>query len=63
MSKPILVEVEEALGPGLDNERDLVRGGVLVRGARGGGLWLGADRGFLVESDDGHGRAFDALPT
>ncbi len=61
MSKPILVEVEEALGPGLDNERDLVRGGVLVRGARGGGLWLGADRGFLVESDDGHGRAVPVL--
>jgi hypothetical protein len=59
--RAILVEVEEALGPGLDYERDLVRGGIVVRGARGGGLWLGADRGFLVDSDDGHGREVPVL--
>jgi len=41
----VLVEVEEALGPGLDYGRDLEHGGIVVRGARGGGLWLGADRG------------------
>ena len=58
---PVLVEVEEALGPGLDYARDLERGGILVSGTRGGGLWLGADRGFLVDSDDGHGRAVPVL--
>jgi hypothetical protein len=57
----VLVEVEEALGPGLDYARDLERGGILVSGARGGGLWLGADRGFLVDSDDGHGRVVPVL--
>jgi hypothetical protein len=57
----VLVEVEEALGPGLDYGRDLEHGGIVVRGARGGGLWLGADRGFLVDSDDGHGREVPVL--
>lgn len=57
----ILVEVEDALGLGLDYERDLKRGGIVVRGARGGGLWLGVDRGFLVDSDDGRGRAAPVL--
>jgi hypothetical protein len=57
----ILVEVEEALGPGLEYDRDLERGGIVLKGARGGGLWLGADRAFLVDSDDGHGRAVPVL--
>lgn len=57
----VLVEVEEALGPGLGYARDLERGGILVSGTRGGGLWLGADRGFLVDSDDGHGRVVPVL--
>jgi len=57
----VLVEVEEALGPGLDYERDPERGGIVVRGARGGGVWLGVDRGFLVDGDDGHGRAVPVL--
>ncbi len=57
----VLVEVEEALGPGLDYARDTERGGIVVSGARGGSLWLGADRGFLVDSDDGHGRAMPVL--
>jgi hypothetical protein len=56
-----LVEVEEALGPGLDYARDSERGGIRVAGARGGGLWLGADRGFLVDSDNGHGRVVPVL--
>jgi len=55
------VEVEEALGPGLDYDRDLERGGIVIRGARAGGLWLGTDRAFLVDSDDGHGRAVPVL--
>jgi len=33
----------------------------LVSGSRSGGLWLGADRGFLVDSDDGHGRVVPVL--
>jgi hypothetical protein len=57
----VLVEVQEALGPGLDYARDLDRGGIRVSGSRGGGLWLGADRGSLVDSDDGHGRAVPVL--
>jgi len=57
----VLVEVEEALGPGLDYARDAERVGILVSGSRSGGLWLGADRGFLVDSDDGHGRVVPVL--
>ena len=59
--RTVLLEVEEALGPGLDYDRDLERGGIVLRGARAGGLWLGADRAFLLESDDGHGRAVPVL--
>ena len=57
----VLVEVEEALGPGLDYARDVERGGIRVVGSRGGSLWLGADRGFLVDSDDGRGRVVPVL--
>jgi len=65
MSKPagptVRVEVEEALGPGLDYREDLGRGGVVVSGSRNGTLWLGVDRAFLVDSDDGRGRALPVL--
>ncbi len=55
-----LVEVSEALGPGLDVEA--VDGGspVVVR-ARAAGPFPGVDRGFVVDSDDGSGRAVRAL--
>jgi hypothetical protein len=55
-----LVEIEEALGPGLDYGHDPDRG-VVVTGAREGSLWLGVDRGFVVDSDDGRGHAVAVL--
>ena len=55
-----LAEVEEALGPGLDYGHDPERG-LHVRSARGGSLWLGVDRAFLVDSDDGRGRRLPLL--
>jgi hypothetical protein len=65
MSRPagptVLVQVEEALGPGLDYREDLDRGGVAISGSRRGALWLGVDRAFLVDSDDGRGRALPVL--
>lgn len=54
------VEVEEALGPGLEYAHDPAHG-IVVRGAREGGLWMGLDRAFLVDSDDGRGRRVPAL--
>jgi hypothetical protein len=54
------VEVEEALGPGLEYAHDLDRG-IYLTGVRQGGLWLGVDRGFLVDSDDGRGRRVPVL--
>ena len=54
------VEIEEALGPGLDYAHDLDRG-IHVTGIRPGGLWLGVDRGVLVDSDDGRGRRVPVL--
>jgi hypothetical protein len=60
MSRLVSVEVEQALGPGLDFERD--RGTTLVgRRARTGGAWLGFDRAALVDSDDGLGRRVPVL--
>jgi len=55
------VDVEEPGGPGVDVELDAVtRRPVAVR-ARSGGLWLGVDRGALVDSDDGSGRSLAVL--
>ena len=57
---PVIVEIERALGPGVDFERE--RGNGLVgRRARPGGAWLGFDRGALVDSDDGTGRRVAVL--
>lgn len=56
----VLVEVEQALGPGLDFERD-VHGRLIARRARAGGPWFGVDRAALCESDDGSGRAVPVL--
>ncbi len=57
----ILIEVVEALGPGLELERDDRTGGLVASRARAGGLWLGFDRGALVDSDDGSGRSVPVL--
>ncbi len=58
---PVIAEVEEPLGPGVDFERDA--GGIALVGqrARDRGPWLGLDRGHLVDTDDGTGRATPAL--
>jgi hypothetical protein len=55
-----LVEVEQALGPGVDFERD-GHGQLLGRRARSGRLWFGFDRAALVDSDDGLGRRVAVL--
>jgi len=56
----VTVEVEQALGPGIEFERD--RWLALVgRRARAGGAWLGFDRAALVDSDDGFGRRVPVL--
>ncbi len=53
------IVIDEALGPGLDVE---VRGGApTIAGARGGGPWLGLDRGHLAESDAGDGTELPAV--
>ena len=57
----LLVEVVEPLGPGLELERDERTGGLVATRARTGGLWLGLDRGALVDSDDGSGRSVPVL--
>lgn len=60
MSRLVTVDVEQALGPGVDFERG--RGMALVgRRARTGGPWLGFDRAALVDSDDGLGRRVPVL--
>ncbi len=56
----ITVEVEQALGPGIDFERD-GRGDIVGRRVRPGGAWLGFDRAALVDSDDGRGRRLPVL--
>lgn len=55
MNPAVVVDVEEALGPGLDFEPD-PRFGLIGRRARTAGAWFGFDRGALAESDDGNGR-------
>ena len=58
----VLVEVEEAAGPGVELEPVGPRGGgLVVRRARRGGLWLGFDRAVVIDSDDGRGRALRVL--
>ncbi len=57
----LLVEVVEPLGPGLELERDERTGGLVAARARTGGLWLGLDRGAVVDSDDGSGRSLPVL--
>jgi hypothetical protein len=54
-----VVEIEEATGPGL--EVTLGRGSRPRAKAVRDGLWLGADRGALFDSDDGRGRRLAVL--
>jgi hypothetical protein len=58
-----LIEVElaidEALGPGLDVAVE--NGEPRVVGARPGAIWLGLDRGHLLDSDAGNGTEVPAL--
>ncbi len=55
------IEVVEALGPGLELAHDQRTGGLVAARARSGGLWLGFDRGALVDSDDGSGRSVPVI--
>ena len=56
----IIVEVEEALGPGLEFEHD-PRVGLLGTHARDGDRWRGFDRAGLLDSDDGQGSRIPVL--
>lgn len=58
----VILEVEEALGPGVELEPVGPRGGgLVVRRARRGGVWMGVDRAVLDASDDGRGRQLPVL--
>ena len=57
----ITVEVEDALGPGLEIEVDAASHRPTARRYRPGGVWLGFDRATLVASDDGAGTALAVL--
>ncbi len=56
---PLLLEVEDAAGPGVDFER--VGHELVGRRVRRGGLWLGFDRGAVLETDDGAGTRLAAV--
>jgi hypothetical protein len=56
-----LVEVVDALGPGLEFDQDPLSRERVARRARARGPWLGLDRAVVVESDDGSGRGVRAL--
>lgn len=60
LDRLVTVEIEQALGPGVDF---IAEPGDPVVGhrARMGGVWLGFDRGALVGSDDGSGRRVPVL--
>lgn len=60
MAARIVAEVEVALGPGVEFERDQ-HGGLIGRRPRAGAMWLGFDRAALVESDDGQGRSIPVV--
>lgn len=59
MTAVVAIEVEQALGPGVDFEHD--RASLIGRRSRSGGAWLGFDRAALVNSDDGRGRRVPVL--
>lgn len=56
----VRVEVEQALGPGVEFEREHGTG-LVGRRPRAAGAWFGFDRAALVESDDGSGRRVPVL--
>jgi hypothetical protein len=56
----VVVDVEEAPGPGVDFEVD-AGVGLVGRRSRRGAAWLGFDRAALVDSDDGQGRGVPVL--
>jgi hypothetical protein len=56
-----LVEVVEALGPGLEFDQDPATHELIARRARNRGPWLGLDRASVVDSDDGSGRGLRVL--
>ena len=56
----LVVEVEQALGPGVDFEANQPFE-MIGRRARAGGAWLGFDRAALIDSDDGLGRRIRVL--
>ncbi len=58
-SGELLLEVDAALGPGLDYE--LIDNRLVGTRARPGGVWLGLDRAAVIESDDGAGRQLAAV--
>lgn len=60
MAARVVVEVEQALGPGVDFEQEPY-GRLIGRRVRRGGMWLGFDRAALVDSDDGSGRRLAVL--
>jgi hypothetical protein len=54
-TRRVIVEIEEALGPGVEFEA-VAGSGLVGRHGRSGSAWLGFDRGGIVDSDDGSGR-------
>lgn len=57
----VVVEVDEPMGPGVEFEVNVGGIGSTARRARVRGPWLGLDRGHLVDTDDGMGRAVPVL--
>jgi hypothetical protein len=57
----VLVEVDEPMGPGVEFEVNLGGIGSTARRGRIRGPWLGLDRGHLVDTDVGTGRAVPVL--
>jgi len=57
----VIVEVDEPMGPGVDFEVNVGGIGSTARRGRVRGPWLGLDRGHLVDTDNGSGRAVPVL--
>jgi hypothetical protein len=57
----LIIEIDEPMGPGVEFDANVDGIGSTARRARVRGPWLGLDRGHLVDTDDGSGRAVPAL--
>jgi hypothetical protein len=57
----VWVTIEEATGPGLELAVDRSRPGPVLIGSRGGGTFLGFDRGAVHETDGGDGTPLAAV--